>query len=155
MITCIRSQTGCCWGCQAAEPQSGAIEGWKLSLFDLGNPAKLQEVARIHLGGWGSDSPANRHHHAFTSLAVNGNTLTKVALPVMLNFPEGYPRTGLHQFEVDHRTRTLKHVGEFSPKPMTNNGWYWNETDRSILIDNKVYYYHAGNFYQGEWGKAH
>lgn len=136
---------------KAADAQAGgAQQGWKLSLFDISNPNRPQEIDKVQLGGSGSDSPANRNHHAITSLAINNNTLTRVALPVKVYDPNtGIVKNGLHRFEVTHAQRKLKHLGGFSVNPA--NDWYWDDNDRSILIDNNVYYFHNGNFYASTW----
>lgn len=136
---------------KAADAQAGgAQQGWKLSLFDMGNPSRPQEIDKVQLGDSGSDSPANRNHHAITSLAINNNTLTRVALPVSVVSTElGKVTNGLHRFEVSHAQRKLKHLGGFSVGSAKD--WYWDDNDRSILIDNHVYYFHNGNFYKGAW----
>ncbi|WP_298609298.1 beta-propeller domain-containing protein [uncultured Thiothrix sp.] len=136
---------------KVADAQAGgAQQGWKLSLFDISNPNRPQEVDKLELGGSGSNSPANRNHHAITSLAINNNTLTRVALPVMVSDPNTATiKNGLHRFEVTHAQRKLKHLGGFSVNPAKD--WYWDENDRSILIDNTVYYFHNGNFYASAW----
>lgn len=136
---------------KAADAQAGgAQQGWKLSLFDISNPNRPQEIDKVQLGGPGSDSPANHNHHAITSLAINNNTLTRVALPIMVSdLNTGTTKNGLHRFEVNHAQHKLKHLGGFSVSPA--NDWYWDENDRSILIDNNVYYFHNGNFYASAW----
>ena len=136
---------------KAADAQAGgAQQGWKLSLFDIANPSRPQEVDKVELGGSGSDSPANRNHHAITSLAINNNTQTRVALPVnVVSKEDSMVTNGLHRFEVNHAQRKLKHLGGFSVSPAKD--WYWDENDRSILIDNNVYYFHNGNFYKSAW----
>lgn len=128
----------------------GATQGWKLSLFDIANPARPQEVDKIELGGMGSDSPANRNHHAITSLAINNNTLTRVALPVnVVEKDSGQMKNGLHRFEVQHAKRKLQHLGAFAAG--STQSWNWNDDERSILIDNKLYYFRNGNFYATNW----
>lgn len=136
---------------KAADAQAGgAQQGWKLSLFDISKPNHPQEIDKVELGGAGSDSPANRNHHAVTSLAINHNTLTRVALPVMVTDPNtGTSKNGLHRFEVTHAQGKLKHLGGFSVSPAKD--WYWDDNDRSILIDNTLYYFHNGNFYASPW----
>jgi len=136
---------------KAADAQAGgAQQGWKLSLFDISNPNRPQEIDKVQLGSAGSDSPANRNHHAITSLAINNNTLTRVALPVNVYDPNtGTLKNGLHRFEVAHAPRKLKHLGGFSVSSAQD--WYWDDNDRSILIDHHVYYFHNGNFYKSAW----
>lgn len=136
---------------KAADAQAGGVQqGWKLSLFDIGNPSRPQEIDKVQLGSWGSDSPANRNHHAITSLAINNQTMTRVALPVnVVSTETGQATNGLHRFEVSHAQRKLKHLGGFSVSSAQN--WYWDDNDRSILIDNHLYYFHHGNFYKSAW----
>ena len=128
------------------------LEGLKLSLYDIRNPSKPSEIHKIAIGKRGTDSPANRDHHAFTSLAMRGTNTTRVALPVSLVEDEdNYVRKdGLHRFEVDRKQRRIKHLGAM--KPLNGNArWSWYSNDRSIIIGDKLYYYHNGHFWQGDW----
>ena len=128
------------------------LEGLKLSLYDIRNPSKPAEIHKITIGKRGTDSPANRDHHAFTSLAMRGTNTTRVALPVSLvESEENYSRKdGLHRFEVDRKQRRIKHLGAMKP-PSNKSGWSWYSNDRSIIIGDKLYYYHNGHFWQGDW----
>lgn len=128
------------------------IQGLKLSLFDVRNPQKPQEIHKLVIGKRGTDSPANRDHHAFTSLAMNGTNITRVALPVSLVEDENSYKSvdGLHRFEVDRKQRRIKHLGAM--KPLNGSAkWSWYSNDRSIIIGDKLYYYHDGHFWQGDW----
>lgn len=132
--------------------KNGRELGLKLSLFDVRNPNKPDEIHKIVVGKGGTDSPATRDHHAFTSLAMRNTNTTRVALPVSL--VEGEERferkNGLHRFEVDRQQRRIKHLGAMQP-PGGNSGWYWNSNDRSIIIGDKLYYYNDGHFWEGSW----
>ncbi len=138
-----------------AEDDGGAwaqLQGLKLSLYDVGNPHKPAEIHKIVVGKRGTDSPANRDHHAFTSLAIRGTNTTRVALPVSLVEDEDNYRgkDGLHRFEVDRKQRRIKHLGAM--KPLNGDKqWRWYGNDRSIIIGDKLYYYHDGHFWQGDW----
>lgn len=128
------------------------LQGLKLSLFDVRNPHKPTEIHKITVGKRGTDSPANRDHHAFTSLAMRGTNITRVALPISLvEDPDNYQaKDGLHRFEVDRKQRRIKHLGAM--KPLNGNAkWSWYSNDRSIIIGDKLYYYHDGHFWQGDW----
>lgn len=132
--------------------ENGRQQGLKLSLFDVRNPNKPGEIHKIIIGKGGTDSPANRDHHAFTSLAMRGTNTTRVALPVMLIEDEqNYrPKSALHRFEVDRKQRRIKHLGAM--KALNGeSGWSWRSNDRSIIIGDKLYYYHDGHFWQGDW----
>lgn len=135
-------------GIGKASEDTGRVQGWKLSLFDVSNPNKPTEVSKVELGGRGSDSPANRNHHAVTTLAIN-EAITRVALPVNV-VGESQVSSGIHRFEVNAPKKQLTHKGGFN-LAVTNNNWYWNEQDRSVLIGNNLYYYRNGNFYATHW----
>ena len=128
------------------------LQGLKLSLYDIRNPRKPTEIHKIAIGKRGTDSPANRDHHAFTSLAMRGTNTTRVALPVALvEGEDSYVRKdGLHRFEVDRKKRRIKHLGAMNPQN-GNSRWSWYSNDRSIIIGDKLYYYHNGHFWQGDW----
>ena len=131
----------------------GKESGLKLSLFDIRNPNKPSEIHKIILGSSGTDSPANRNHHAFTSLAMRGTNTTRVALPVSLIESNGryIQKDGLHRFEVDRKKRRIKHLGAMKPLGGKSSRWSWNSNDRSIIIGDKLYYYRNGHFWQGDW----
>lgn len=129
-------------------------QGLKLSLFDVRNPRKPAEVDKLIVGKGGTDSPANRDHHAFTSLAMRGTDITRVALPVALVEDESNydVKTGLHRFEVDRRQQKISHLGAMKAVGSEGNWWMrWSSEDRSIIIDDRLYYYHDGQFRAGRW----
>jgi len=133
----------------------GRVEGLKLSLFDISNPRRPLQVDTIQLGSRGTHSPANQHHHAFTSLKMRQSSITRVSLPIHLVKKENKSYKGkdaLHQFEVNSKTKKIKQVGKLAPPKTNKKYWYWNSTDRSIIIDNKVYYYQNGKIWAGIWG---
>ena len=85
---------------------------------------------------------------------MQNSSATRVALPVRLVTTDKGRKivNGLQQFEVNAKTKKIRHVGELLSPKIKNNYWYWNSNDRSIIIDNKVYYYKNGNFWAGKWG---
>lgn len=133
-------------GKDADAQTGGQIKGFKLSLFDVSNPRQPKEVNNLILGESGSNSPANYNHHALTSLALE-NRVTRVALPITV-VEKGQGITGLHKFEVDEARKQLKQVGAFIPTGEFNWGG-WN--DRSIMIGERLYYYHEGKIAETRW----
>lgn len=133
--------------------KEGRVQGLKVSLFDISNPRNPREIDKIHLGKAGTHSPANKNHHAFTSLKMRNSPITRVSLPVSLvaNTDTYESKNGLHQFEVNAMSKKVTHVGQLIPPKRKQERWYWNNEDRSIIIDNKLYYYHNGTFWAGEW----
>lgn len=71
---------------KAADEQQGnewaAVQGLKLSLFDISNPQNPREVDKIEIGKRGTYSPANNNHYAFTHLKTRNSNITRVALPI-------------------------------------------------------------------------
>ena len=140
-------------GMEAEEDGNWArLGGVKMSLFDIHNPNKPTEIHKLAVGKRGTSTPANRNHHAFTSLAMNGTSTTRVAIPISLVEDDNYQRKdGLHRFEIDRKAKRIKHLGAMKPLNGSRNWWSWNNSDRSIIIGNKLYYYHNGHFWQGSW----
>lgn len=131
------------------------MDGLKLSLFDVHNPNHPREVHKLTIGERGTHSPVNHDHHAFTSLAMSGEQTTRVALPISVAEKKndyGNLKTGLHRFEVDRRTRRIKSRGVL--KAISQHNWGWSSGDRSIIIGDKLYYYHDGHVRMGDWHKA-
>ena len=135
--------------------EKGRVQGLKISLFDISNPKNPREIDKIHLGKAGTYSPANNNHHAFTSLKMRNSPITRVSLPVSLvtNTDRYTTENGLHQFEVNTSNKKITHVGQLLPPQQKQTSWYWNNEDRSIIIDNKLYYYHNGTFGAGSCGQ--
>ncbi|PID50235.1 MAG: hypothetical protein CR991_02430 [Proteobacteria bacterium] len=129
--------------------RNGRTQGVKLSLFDIRNPHQPKEINKIVLGISGSDTPASRNHHAFTSLALP-NGITRVALPMSINgLNADQSGSGLGRFEINLQQHqlTAKGIYKLGHSPQ----WYWSENDRSIMIGNYLYYFHAGNFQASRW----
>jgi hypothetical protein len=86
---------------------------------------------------------------------MRNSPITRVSLPVSLvtSIENDSEESGLYQFEVNSRTKKISHIGQILPPKLNQRRWYWNNEDRSIIIDNKLYYYHHGNFWAGDWGQ--
>jgi len=133
---------------------NGRTQGLKISLFDISNPRNPREIDKIHIGESGTHSPANKQHHAFTSLKMHNSPVTRISLPIsVVGKDYSNQEQGLHQFEVNSRTKKVAHVGKILPPKRGNQRWYWSNSDRSMIIDNKVYYYQKGNLWAGDWGQ--
>jgi len=130
----------------------GRIKGVKLSLFDIRNPNRPREVSKIVIGDRNSDTPVSRDYHALTTLKLDNSSVTRVLLPVSLREKQGnyrYKNT-LQRFEVDSRAHKIRHLGAIQSKQSKRN-WYWNNNDRSIIIGDRVFYYHNGQFQEAPW----
>ena len=123
-------------------------KGIKLSLFDIRNPRQPKEINKVIIGKEWSQSEATDNHHAFTYLQYN-DRITRVAIPIDAydpNNPHIYSK-GLYRFEIDRYKKKITNLGKM--KALNNQSWSWN--DRSIMIGERLYYYHNGHFTVGNW----
>ncbi len=125
------------------------VKGVKLSLFDIRNPRQPKEVHKIIIGADWGHSDVTDSHHAFTYLQLN-NRITRVAIPINADDPNNNSITGkaLYRFEIDTIQRKIKNLGSMNA---LNRNWSWGWNDRSIMIGDRLYYYHNGLFTMGQW----
>lgn len=141
-------------------------QGVKLSLIDVTDPENPREADKIILGKRGTDSTALSSHHAITGLKIN-NTY-RIAIPINMhaetpsngNIQEpfayyGYSHTGLYRFEVDINNQTITKIPAMIVNDyLSANGTQHNreiDTDRSIFINDEVFYMHQGDFWSQDW----
>lgn len=88
---------------------SGQVEGLKVALFDVRDPAAARVAGAVTLGGRGSVSAADYSRHGVNILEAGGKA--RIALPALLTEPAssgiGYGTQGLTRFEADTATGTL------------------------------------------------
>ena len=144
---------------------SGVLQGVKVALIDVADPAKPLVRSSVLLGRSGSQSALD-----YSSRGVNifqqGNVF-RVALPVRLNeTPSPFSAAffnptsqGLARFEVDTQAKTLSSKPlvaglTYSAKDVENGLWYsqYNVSrDRSVQIGGFVYYFTGGAFMAQAW----
>lgn len=135
---------------KSASNDSGRTQlgGLKLSLFDITNPQAPKEVDVTTVGESGSRSPANSDHHTVTVLPVS-KRITRLALPISANDKKhGKTVTGLYRFEIDRKTKKIVPLKAMVPP---DNGWFGSWSDRSVMIGDKLYYYHNNQFWVQNW----
>ncbi|MCK5726457.1 MAG: beta-propeller domain-containing protein [Thiotrichaceae bacterium] len=120
------------------------MKGAKISLFDIHNPRHPREIDQFVLSSEWSNSEVTNNRHAFTFLRMNSRT-TRIALPIQSYGKSGYNKF-LHRFEIDRIKREISYLGGMKA---VNTGWSSN--DRSIMIGDRLYYYHNGHFTVGNW----
>ena len=132
----------------------GRTKGLKLSLFDIRNPTQPREVSKVVIGGDNSSTPVSSDYHALTTLKVGNSGFTRVLMPATLakkDAKNGHRyEAGLQQIEVDARTKKISYLGEIK----ANKGqkkWNWSYNDRSIMIGERVFYFHQGQFQEAPW----
>ncbi|PID46335.1 MAG: hypothetical protein CSB47_04585 [Proteobacteria bacterium] len=122
--------------------------GLKLSLLDISNPWKPRKRDVVTIGKTGTFSPASPDYRS-VSLLPMANAVTRMVLPIAVTQqPQGETITGLHRFEIHHRTKKILSLGAMIPP---DNGWFGAWGDRSLIIGDKVYYYHNNQFWVQRW----
>lgn len=143
-------------------------QGVKLSLFDVSNPAAPTEINSLVYGKRGSESEILTDHHGISFLPATDTSPYRFAIPIQVNattpnsefFDPDSPSAwydftskGLYSFEVTEsgvveagyiEGDSTTEVGLFAP--FTGFG------DRSILVDDAVFYIHQGEVHTTPFG---
>ncbi len=145
-------------------------QGLKLALIDIADPQHPKEVDRRVIGKRGTSSAALYAHHAMTTLRVN--EVLRVALPVALHdtpspYATGapwdgfdYTHTGLYRYEIDTQARKILNLPPLivASRDAGSEAEYWQigteVYDRSLIVDDWVYFLHAGRFWTQRWDGA-
>jgi Beta propeller domain len=127
---------------------AGRVQGLKLALFDVRDPALPTQAASLTLGEAGSQSALDHSRHGLNLLDKDG--VVRIALPVNLVSNSGQSWTrGLQRFEVDTRARSLRQLTLLGAAPLTGSEPLWQE--RSVQIDNNVYYANGAGLQGFSW----
>ena len=145
-------------------------QGVKMSLFDVSDPSVPSEVNSIVLGKRGTQSEVLYDHHALAFLPATDNQPARVAVPVDLhetvpnyewfdpdspNAFYDYTHTGLYSFEIDENE--IRQVGLiFGTEPGSTGAtiFFRDYGDRSVLVDDAVFYLHHGEVLSSFWGQT-
>jgi hypothetical protein len=142
-------------------------QGVKLALFDVGDPANPVELDAIVLGRRGTQSEALYDHHALAFLPAAGGAPARLAIPVDLHDtvpthpwfdadePSAfydYTHTGLYSFEITDRS--IEQVGLIYGAGQGSGGFQGFFGDRSVLVDDAVFYLHRGEVTASQWGES-
>ncbi len=133
--------------------RAGRTKGVKLSLFDVRNPSRPREISKIVVGNSTSNTQVSHNYHALTTLKVGNTGITRVLMPATIyDEKEKRSSAGLHRFEVDSHHKKITHLGKIEAHNKRNRSdWYWNYNDRSIMIGERVFYFHRGKFQEFPW----
>ncbi len=125
----------------------GRLQGVKVALFDVADAAHPRQLAAQSFGERGSVSGLDYSRHGITML-TRGHVV-RISMPLGLYQPlSGLMQQGLQRLEVDLTARTL------SSKPLITvlpPGWSDMSTDRSLQIDDQVYYLTQGRLSVWDW----
>lgn len=128
----------------------GFVQGLKLSLFDVSNPAASRELVSVKLGERGSASALDYSRHGINILQQG--TQARIALPVRLSStgPADAPRTehGLARFTVDTAAGTLTQRPMFASRVVDGSITDWTSYDvsreRSMQTPAATYFLSGG-----------
>jgi len=128
----------------------GILGGVKVALFDVANPAQPRELNSLVIGERGSFTALSGSSHGLNMFIRAG--VARIALPIWLSSPpKDSPADGLHRFEVDLQARTLRTRPVIAPPAASPdnafNLWY----DRSLQIEDHVYYLSRGQMTSAQW----
>ena len=154
------------------EPGDGRgalVQGVKLSLFNVSNPAAPTEVQSVLVGQRGTESRALGDHRAIAVQAANDNHPTRVSFGIDVNgqaspssSPTGFEAStyhgwnysGLHGFEI----RTGADAGITSRGAMVvesseQSGEYYHSyaDDRAVMVNDSVFYIRGNKVYAAPW----
>ncbi len=149
--------------------QRGAwYQGVKLSLFDVSDPTQPTEINSLIYGKRGSDSEILYDHHAISYLPATETRPARFAIPIQVHttapaYPDfdasqpnayySFTNRGLYSFEAD--SNGIEQVGYIDSN---SNDELWRFSpwgvygDRSLLVDDAVFYVHDSNVMGSAWG---
>lgn len=140
-------------------------QGLKLALFDVSNFSKPIEINTISLGKRGTESEVLRDHHALSFLPATATQAARLAIPVRLHntiptresFDASVPsafydftHTGLYSFEISESG--ISQAGLILGRDPDNGFSFGNYGERSVLVDDSVFYIHQGEILGSRWG---
>lgn len=147
-------------------------QGVKLSLFDVSNPSAPNEINSIIFGKRGSESEVLYDHHAISFLPATEQSAARIAIPISIHESEsgfdrletshpstwyGFTRKGLYSFEAS--AEGLIEVGSIGANVSAESenefgfGSFSRYGDRSVLVDDAVYYVNQGEVLSSFWGQ--
>jgi hypothetical protein len=129
----------------------GLVQGVKLGLFDVSNPAAPKELASKLYGGRGSYTALQGARQGL-NLFERSTSETRAALPVAITNDEGQTwQNGLLRITIDTAAKTWRDA-PLLPSPSTPDAvWHSVWHDRATQIDDSVYYFSRGQLSGAAW----
>lgn len=143
------------------------VQGVKLSLFDVSNPAAPSEVQSVLLGERGTDSQALSDHRAITVQAATEEHPMRVSFGVNVAgtaFPEtvnsggdansyrSWTYTGLHGFDIKVGDDAgIIPRGSIVVETAGQGGYPSYNQDRSVMVNDSIFYVHGNLVYAAPW----
>lgn len=142
-------------------------QGVKVSLFNVADPEFPSEINSLIYGKRGSESEILYDHHAISFLPATDSRKARFAIPIQIHattpgsqgFDPSAPNAwysftskGLYSFEVDAAGVTEVGVIEAdSTENIVQFGFFGSFGDRSVLVDDAVFYVHQGEVLGSAW----
>ena len=143
-------------------------QGVKLSLFDVSNISAPTEINSLIYGKRGSESEVLYDHHGISFLAATDTSPARYSLPIQVHATEpdspefdpkkpsawyNFTNKGLYSFEAT--VSGLSEVGYIEADSTTRQDSFnfWGSfPDRSLLVNDSVFYVHQGEVRSSVWG---
>jgi hypothetical protein len=149
--------------------QRGAwYQGVKLSLFDVSDPTQPTEINSLSYGKRGTDSEILYDHHAISYLPATDSRPARFAIPIQLHttvpdyewFDPSQPNAyysftsrGLYSFEADSSgVEQVGYIEATDANELLRFSPWGAFGDRSLLVDDAVFYVHQGEVLSSTWG---
>jgi len=146
-------------------------QGVKVSLFDVADPANPSEINALVYGKRGSESELLTDHHAISSLPTSASFPYRFAIPIQVNETEpdyesfdpdspsawySFTNKGLYTFDVteDGVLETGYIEGDSTNDVVDFAPFFSGFGDRSVLLDNAVFYVHEGEVIAAPYGTS-
>ncbi len=154
---------------EIGDGRGALVQGVKLSLFNVANPAEPTEVQSVLVGQRGTESRALGDHRAIAVQPATDDHPTRVSFGIDVNgqaspsgSPSGFEATtyygwnysGLHGFDI--RTGADAGIslrGAMVVESAGDGGEYYNsyEDDRAVMVNDSVFYIRGNKVYAAPW----
>ena len=126
----------------------GVVQGVKVALIDVANPAAPREISSQVLGSVGSYSALDGARHGLNFMTVNGTA--RVALPMQWVVPGAMQWTSsLMRWDIDLAARRMSERPQMARS--TRADYPDVESQRSLQIGDHVYYLRGGEITSQGW----
>ena len=143
-------------------------QGVKLSLFDVNDISSPIEINSLIYGKRGSDSEVLYDHHAISFLPASDSNPARFAIPIQIHESEpddpwfdptepnawyAFTSKGLYSFAADQTGLSQAgYIEADSTSGIESFSIWGNFGDRSVLVDDTVFYVHQGEVKSSPWG---
>jgi hypothetical protein len=129
----------------------GLVQGVKLGLFDVSNPAAPRELATKLYGGRGSRTALDIARQGL-NLFERSTSETRAALPVAITNDDGQTwQNGLLRITIDTAAKTWRDAPLLPAPPATSGVPYELWHDRATQIDDAVFFFSRGQLAGSAW----